>query len=136
MRLKTAILSALLTTFICIFPGIVTYDIISAILTGSIVSFLSGMFLYSYQDPIYDSPIDGKAIIAANLVGCFFAPIVVSNGYWQAFWLTGTTVVLALVTGAFFIFLSVRLITASNKEAFELMDKWFQARIKNEDGHQ
>jgi Na+-transporting NADH:ubiquinone oxidoreductase subunit NqrB len=133
MRLKTAILSALLTSLICIFPGIVTDNIITAVLTGSIASFLSGMFLYSYQDPINDSPIDGKAIIAANLVGCFIAPIFVSIGYWQAFWLTGTTVVLALVTGAFFIFLSVRLISTSNKEAFELMDKWFQARIKNEE---
>lgn len=136
MRLKTAFLSALLTAFICLFPGVVTGDISSAVLTGSIVSFLCGLFLYSYQDPLNESPIDGKAIIAANLVGCFVSPIVVSNGYWQAFWLTGSTAVLALVTGAFFIFLSIRLVSTSNKEAFELLDKWFQARIKNEDGNQ
>jgi hypothetical protein len=134
MRIGTGILSALLTTLICLYPGLVAGDILFALAVGAAMSFSLGMFLYSSRSSIADSTIDGKAILAANLVASSISSVVVSNGLWQGIWLTGSTTLLAMISGAILIFLSVRVTTKSNREAFELLDRWFQSRTNDEDG--
>lgn len=130
MRIGTGILSALLTTLICLYPGLVVEDVLSALAVGAVLSFFLGIFLYSSSNSITDSSIDGKAILAANLVASSISSVVVSNGLWQGVWLTLTTTILAMISGAILIFASVRAATKSNREAFELLDYWFQTRIK------
>jgi hypothetical protein len=134
MRIGTGILSALLTTLICLYPGLVVEDVLSALAVGAVLSFFLGIFLYSSSNSITDSSIDGKAILAANLVASSISSVVVSNGLWQGIWLTGSTTLLAMISGAILIFLSVRVTTKSNREAFELLDRWFQSRTNDEDG--
>ncbi len=130
MRIGTGILSSLLTTLICLYPGLIVEKVLSTLTVGAILSFFLGMFLYSSNSSIADSSIDGKAILAANLVASSISSVVVSNDLWQGVWLTLTTTVLAMISGAILIFASVRVTTKSNREAFELLDHWFQARIK------
>ena len=133
MRIGTGTLSAFLTTLICLYPGLVAGEVLSALAVGAVVSFFLGMFLYSSSNSIANSTIDGKAILAANLVASSISSVVVSNGLLQGIWLTLTTTVLAMISGAILIFVSVRVTTKSNGEAFELLDRWFQSRINSEE---
>jgi hypothetical protein len=132
MRIKTGLLSAVLTAFICIIPGLIAQDVSFAVSVGASLSFFLGAYFYSSRSSISDSTIDGKAILAANLVSSFISSLVVSNGFWQTLWLTGATTCLALIAGAVLIFISVRITTGSNREAFELLDRWFQSRLKDQ----
>ena len=132
MRIKTGILSAILTAFICLIPGLVVRDVPFAVAIGASLSLFLGAYFYSSRSSISDSTIDGKAILAANLVSSFISSLVVSNGFWQTLWLTSATTCLALIAGAVLIFMSVRITTDSNREAFELLDRWFQSRVKDQ----
>ena len=131
MRIKSGLLSAVLTAFICIIPGLIAQDVSFAVAVGASLSFFLGAYFYSSHSSISDSTIDGKAILAANLVSSFISSLLVSNGFWQTLWLTSATTCLALIAGAVLIFISVRITTDSNKEAFELLDRWFQSRVKD-----
>ena len=130
MRIKTGILSAILAAFICLIPGLVVQDVPFAVSIGASLSSLLGAYFYSSRSSISESTIDGKAILAANLVSSLISSLVVSSGFWQTIWLTSATTCLALIAGAALIFISVRVTTDSNREAFELLDRSFQSRVK------
>lgn len=44
MRIETGILSALLTTLNCLYPGLVVEDVLSALVVGAVLSIFLGMF--------------------------------------------------------------------------------------------
>jgi len=122
MRNKTAFIAVIVALITCLYPGLVTGKVTLALSVGAIVSFLLAYLTYSYQDPLNDSPIDKGSIISGNLGAGFLSSTFVSEGYWQVFWLTGTTVVLALMLGALYVFLIARVITGNSRDAAKLAE--------------
>ncbi len=133
MRFRTALIAAFVAAVSCLYPGIVSGQVMFATLIGAGVGFTLAYITYSYHDVINDSPIDKGSIISGNLAGVFFSAILVSNGYWQVFWLTGTAVTLAMILGALWVFFAARLLTGSNREAAELAESMLRPSSRRKD---